>query len=705
MTVPSAPGVYVEAVDPPAELDPVAVDVAAFVGVFERGPIDEPVRVASWPQIEATFGSFVLNGIGAYALKAWVDNGGRVAHAVRIAAPAHTTKLAGVQPADRRSSFVDSLDGIVVGAAAAVQQEGRTWMHLVIAVDDVALRVTWDRPLHPEVDLTQLLIRPVAVSTGAAPAVATFSDSAPTPVLVISASSAGAWGNHVTVLVERRFDAATTSRPLPAATGVATAVVSVDNFSQRSYVRVTQDKGGGVVLEERAVVARVDPAARVLFWVTPLGVVDPTTELRIESEVFAVSIRERGRLREVFEDLTLVPGHPRFAPTVLSGSAVVRAGAVGAGPPGTGLPEPSSGWVALAGGRDGTAALGLDDLLGDELAERRRGLAVFGDLDEPAILAIPDLVAEPVAARIVLPPEVVVDPCVPCPPPPPPPDALVADIVEASASFGDADVAFAQQALIDHCERHADRVALLDPPCGRRTLSVPALAAWRSRFESSYAAMYAPWVVVLDPLADQPATVRAPWGRLRRLPPSGHVAGLIARVDTEIGAWVAPANRLVRWAHSTDMPVGDEEHGILNDADVDALRPQASRGVAVLGARTVASDSSWRFLSVRRLFLLVERTLRAGLAWTVFEPAGPALDRIMGAAITGLLEDLWERGAFAGETPGTSFFVKTGGGDRLRGEVIVEIGIAAQRPAEVIVLQVVRTEDRLELREQPERSV
>ena len=74
-------------------------------------------------------------------------------------------------------------------------------------------------------------------------------------------------------------------------------------------MRVTQDKGGGVVLEERAVVARVDPAARVLFWVTPLGVVDPTKELRIESEVFAVSIRERGRLREVFEDLTLVPGH------------------------------------------------------------------------------------------------------------------------------------------------------------------------------------------------------------------------------------------------------------------------------------------------------------------------------------------------------------------------------------------------------------
>jgi phage tail sheath protein FI len=77
----------------------------------------------------------------------------------------------------------------------------------------------------------------------------------------------------------------------------------------------------------------------------------------------------------------------------------------------------------------------------------------------------------------------------------------------------------------------------------------------------------------------------------------------------------------------------------------------------------------------------------------------------MAAAITGLLEDLWERGAFDGESPEDAFFVKTGEGDRRLGQVIVEIGIAIARPAEVILLQVVRTEDRLEIREQPERSI
>src|SRR3954449_1576389 len=109
----STPGVYVEFVDPPAELDPVAVDVAGFAGVFERGPLDRPVRIASWPQFEATFGSFVRNGIGAYALKGWLDNGGRVAHVVRVAAPPHQTALQNVvQPAGRPASIPRAPGGL-----------------------------------------------------------------------------------------------------------------------------------------------------------------------------------------------------------------------------------------------------------------------------------------------------------------------------------------------------------------------------------------------------------------------------------------------------------------------------------------------------------------------------------------------------------------------------------------------------------------
>lgn len=694
----STPGVYVEFVDPPAELDPVAVDVAGFVGVFERGPLDRPMRIASWPQFEATFGTFVRNGIGAYALKGWLDNGGRVAHVVRVAAPPHATTLQNVaQPADRRSSIVGAVDGFIVGAAAAVQQDGRTWLHLVAAVDAVTNGVAWDRPLHPDVDLTQLLVKPVRVAVGAAAASLMLYDGSATPVLELRAASPGAWGNHLSVFVQRRFAAATTNRLVPGATGAATPVESVDGFLVGDLVRITQE-AGGVVSTIRRVLTGIDHTRAVLTWNAALTVVNPAQRLRLEAETFTLSVRERSRLREVHDGLSLVPEHARFAPNVLNRSAYVHAEVPSATPPppATGTPAVLD-WTLLAAGRDGTAALSLDDVLGDELVEDHRGLAAFALVDEPAIVAIPDLVAEPVPAQIKVPPEVEVDPCLPCPPPAPPPDALVAEISEASASFDDEQIAFAQQALIDHCERRADRIAVLDPPCGRRVLDVPSIVTWRRRFDSTFAAMYAPWISVVDPLAHPT--------RLRRLPPSGHIAGLMARTDAELGPWLSPANRLLRWAHATDTVLDEAWHGVLNDAGVDALRPQAGRGVAVLGARTIASDALWRFVATRRLFLLVERTLRVGLAWTVFEPAGPSLDRVMAAAIDGLLEDLWQRGAFDGESPHAAYFVKTGEADRRLGQVIVEIGIAVARPAEVILLQVVRTQDRLEIREQPERSV
>ncbi len=296
------------------------------------------------------------------------------------------------------------------------------------------------------------------------------------------------------------------------------------------------------------------------------------------------------------------------------------------------------------------------------------------------------------------------DPCPPCQPPPPPPALVVAQIEEASAAFSDDDIATVQQAILSDCEMRGDRLALLDPPCGAGALSVPALVSWRTRFDSTYGAMYAPWVLVLDPLATTPGEPPLPWGALRRLPASGHLAGLLAQVDADTGPWQAPANRSLQWVHQTDFALDDPAHGVLNTAGVNALRALRSRGVAVLGARTVSSDPAWLFVNVRRLFLMLERTMRVGLAWTVFEPAGPALESTMASAITGLLENLFDRGAFGGATPQSSFFVQTGGGDPLNGEVIVLIGVVPAPPAEVILLQVMRTGNQLELREQPKQG-
>jgi hypothetical protein len=694
----TTPGVYVETVDPPAVLDPVAVDVVAVLGVFERGPLNTPVRIASWPQFQATFGDFIANGIGAYALKAWVDNGGRVAWVVRIAAPQHLSGPLGAQPADRRSSFLDRLDGLVPGAAAAIQQGTGTWLYLVAAVDAVTGRVSWDRPLHPEIDITL----PFTVLTGANAAGCGLADDGAIPVLTVSASSPGAWGNELTVLIDARYGAATVSRAVASPGAAATAVETCDGFTAPTLVRISQDSGATVLTERRVIVA-IDPGAPLLQWDSPLAVIDPTKPMRIEAETFALSIAQRGELIETWDQLSLVAGNVNYAPEVLQGSALVRAAIAPAAPPppASGSPAPT-GWTRLAGGLDGTAALAIADLLGGDTDPR--GLASLAAVDEPAIVCAPDLVAEPVAPRIELPPVVLTDPCPPCQPPPPRPDQQLAEIIEASAAFSDDDVATAQQAMIDDCETRGDRIVLLDPPCGQGPLDVPALVTWRTRFDSTYAAMYAPWVTVLDPLASDPSQGPLPWGTMRRLPACAHIAGLMAAVDNDTGPWHAPANRLLSWVHQTDLAIDDAGHGRLNVAGVDVVRALQSRGVSVLGARTVSSDPSWLFISTRRLFLELERTLRVGLAWTVFEPASERLERTMVAAIGGLLEDLFNRGAFGGDSSRTSFYVQAGDGDLGNGEVVVEIGIVPAPPIEVIVLQVMRSENQLELREAPRRS-
>jgi hypothetical protein len=692
MPVPlTAPGVLVEFVAAPAPIDPAKVDVPAFITVCERGPLHAPTRIPSWPAFTAAFGGFAANGLGAYAVKAFFDNGGRACHVVRVAAPERATTLAGggSQPADRRSSVVADTTGFVVGAAATIHQQGRpVTAYLVMSVDAGTSTVGWDRPLHPDFDLTGAVT--LEIRTGAGTATAELGDAATTPVLRLRATGPGGWANHLSVEVTPGRRPGTRSRTdMPTLPG-AMPVESVDGFAAGSLVDITQG-----TLGSRRVVTKVDASQRVLWWDVPLGPpLNLAAPLSVEADTFNLSIREQGTLREVHNDLTLVPGHPRFAETVLAGSALVR---------GEALPVPAThpapaGWVLLTGGRDGTAALSLDDLLGDDLLGDSRGLAALTGVDEPAAIAIPDLVAEPGEGTVRLPEVPETDECWPCPAPPLPPDTLVAVVVEAPGQFSAEEIARAQQVLVEHCERRADRIALLDLPAGHGPLPTASIRDWRARFDSTYAALYVPWLLVVDP---GPGRAAKP---LRRVPPSGHVAGLIARTDNEANAWVAPANRVVRWAHAADIPISEEEHGILNELGVNVIRSRPGRGLRMMGARTVSGDRQWVFLNVRRLFMLLRRTLSVALQWTVFEPAGPALGRAVSAVVGGLLTDMWAEGAFAGDTPDESFFAFTDLSAANVGQFRLQIGIAPVIPAEFVIVHVERVEDRLELREQPERS-
>jgi len=142
---PRAPGASISFVDVPPAVQPARVDVAAFVCVTERGPLDTPVRCGSWATFRRVFGGFTPTGLGAYALKAYFDGGGQVAWVVRVAAPERVTVTTGPLPPDRGHSVVAALDGLVPGATATLSGAEGVHTYGVVAVDPATMTVTWDR--------------------------------------------------------------------------------------------------------------------------------------------------------------------------------------------------------------------------------------------------------------------------------------------------------------------------------------------------------------------------------------------------------------------------------------------------------------------------------------------------------------------------------------------------------------------------------
>ncbi len=183
------------------------------------------------------------------------------------------------------------------------------------------------------------------------------------------------------------------------------------------------------------------------------------------------------------------------------------------------------------------------------------------------------------------------------------------------------------------------------------------------------------------------------------LPPSAAIAGVYAQTDRDRGVWKAPANVGVS---SIIGPVSKithtEQEGLNVDPNagksINAIRAFAGKGTLVWGARTLAgNDNEWRYVSVRRLFITIEESTQKATAFAVFEPNDTTTWLKVKGMIESYLYGLWERGALAGSTPDAAYFVNVGLGktmttqDVLEGRMIVEIGVAAVRPAEFIILR------------------
>lgn len=283
--------------------------------------------------------------------------------------------------------------------------------------------------------------------------------------------------------------------------------------------------------------------------------------------------------------------------------------------------------------------------------------------------------------------------------------------IVAAPGYTDAD---SYDALLSHCEKMKDRVAILDAPTQvskidsltmtatasreskkargaseetkSQSAAKPEVAAARPRqSDGGWGAFYFPQITVRDPLSPKD---------LVDVAPSGHIAGVYARSDAARGVHKAPANEAVRGALNVTYRVTREEQATLNPHGVNCIRLFPGEGIRVYGARTLAESSSeWRYLNVRRLFNMVEESIARSTRWVVFEPNDRPLWKAIRRDVSAFLTMIWRQGALMGRTPEEAFFVQcdeeTNPHDVVdAGMVVAVVGIAPVKPAEFVIFRI-----------------
>ena len=235
------------------------------------------------------------------------------------------------------------------------------------------------------------------------------------------------------------------------------------------------------------------------------------------------------------------------------------------------------------------------------------------------------------------------------------------------------------QAVISHCELSRFRFAAIDSLNGNPSDLDPRTTIQ----DTQYAAFYTPWIVTSDPETGARVTV----------PPSGHVLGIYSRSDSERGVFKAPANEIVRGVLDLRFDINDRVQDVLNPRGVNAIRRFPGRGIRLWGARTLSSNGLWKYVSVRRLFIFLERSIYENTQWVVFEPNDDRLWARVKDTIRLFLRSQWRGGALFGRTEEEAFFITCDRStmsqdDILNGRLICEIGIAPVRPAEFVIFRI-----------------
>ena len=256
------------------------------------------------------------------------------------------------------------------------------------------------------------------------------------------------------------------------------------------------------------------------------------------------------------------------------------------------------------------------------------------------------------------------------------PDSAGISVIAAPGYSARAAAAEIQQALIEHVNQPGRfRFAVLDTP---PAASIDQALAARANIDSSYAAMYYPWVTTANSV---------------QLPPSGFVCGIYARTDTARGVWKAPANEAVTGAVGLQAAIDTHGQERLSAQSINSIRSFPGRGILLWGARTMSQDPQWKYVNVRRYFTYVEHSICDGLQWVVLEPNGEPLWAAVRQSVTNFLFNHWRSGALMGSKAEEAFFVSCDRNtmtqtDIDNGRLILVIGMAPVRPAEFVILRI-----------------
>jgi phage tail sheath protein FI len=415
-------------------------------------------------------------------------------------------------------------------------------------------------------------------------------------------------------------------------------------------IRVGSD-GGGTSSPRAALPAAADKTVEA-FRATALEGVKDTVTVEITEEPTAEGkdagdttyrvVVSAGPDKEEYDGLTLKKGRANIATKVNAASKLIKIEETGGS-----LPEaqrvPATGSYTLSKPSIDPTKVKPTHFEGD--VSRRQGMGGLAAVDEITMVCMPD-------------------------------------IMNLAAEGDDVQVRDLQGKMIAHCENAGDRMAILDCP---PDMLPQDILEWRMNtagYDSKFAALYYPWLEVMNPLTNQPIMV----------PPSGHVAGVWCRTDSTRGVHKAPANEVTMGVNGLGFQITQAEQGGLNKVGINCIRSFPGRGIRIWGARTLSSDPEWRYINVRRLFNYVAESIMEGTQWSVFEPNDEKLWIQLRIAVSNFLTRTWNEGALFGSTPSQAFFVKcdseTNPPEVIEaGQVICEIGIAPVKPAEFVIFR------------------